>query len=303
MSLTLVILAAGKGARFGGDKPLAAVGPRGQSLFEYSVYDAWEAGFNHVIFVVNAEQDCSAFSMRLERYGKNLKIEFVVQTLDAFVKSGTVDHFCDRRTKPWGTGHAVLACHAHIDNPFVVINADDYYGRGSFESIGNFLLENRLQPETCALPGYLLKNTLSLSGGVNRGICSVDSDGYLESILEVRNILPDLTVSIVDGLPDKQADKLSIIEGNSIVSMTFWGFHPSVFDLLEQKFQEFLENAADIVNDEYYLPAAVDAGIKSGILKAKVFPTTESWKGLTYAADSADVQQFISELTVFDGSE
>lgn len=288
-TLTLVILAAGRGSRFGGDKALAEVGPGGQSLFEYSIYDAYRAGFKHVVFVVNDQRDTSDYSSRLAFYGDSLKIDFVVQDLVTGVSNDKINLEEVPRTKPWGTGHAVLVCHAMINNPFVVINADDYYGRQNFKIIGSYLQENKHNPQVCALPGYKLKNTLSRSGGVNRGICSVDPDGYLVSIHEVKNITLDKIM-----VPrDDQAENIS---NESIVSMTFWGFHPSLFKLLDNAFQLFLVGSTDLVNDEFYIPEAVDLAINSDVIKVKVFHTSEIWKGVTYAADVADVSDYLSAL-------
>jgi len=303
MSLSLVILAAGRGARFGGDKPLAAVGPEGQALFEYSVHDAFKAGFNHVIFVVNEQQDTSEISSRLRGYGSGLKIEFVVQSLSAcvdFVQTQTAVELerqnvisDSARSKPWGTAHAVLVCREYIHNPFVVINADDYHGRENYKKIGQYLLAHHQNPKTCVLPGYRLENTLSSSGGVNRGICEVGSDGYLESIREVCDILVEQpTASHIN-----QSDEIVTISNKSIVSMTFWGFVPSIFNLLYDEFQLFLNGTADIAQDEFYIPDTVNIGIKSELLKVKVFETSEIWKGLTYVDDVPTVRAFISGLS------
>ena len=286
MSLTLVILAAGRGSRFGGNKPLAQVGPQGQSLFEYSICDAVKAGFHHVVFVVNAEQVTTVYKQRLKGFGGSIKVDFVIQHLTTGIAAQKIDLPVDpskkrSRCKPWGTGHAVLVCRDIIKNPFVVINADDYYGRSNFEVVGNYLLDNRQDPQVCALPGYKLKNTLSDSGSVNRGICSVCSDGYLTSISEVKDICKDNTLPTDD----------------SIVSMTFWGFQSSVFSLFDRAFRSFLEDTPDLISDEFYIPQVIDLAIKRGMVKPKLFPTTEMWKGVTYAADLDEVRGYLAELT------
>lgn len=296
MSLTLVILAAGKGSRFGGDKPLAAVGPDGQSLFEYSVRDAFNAGFRHVVFVVSEHQDTSEYTRRLGSFKHHLEIEFVTQSLATGFAADDFDLASMTRTKPWGTAHAVLVCREHIHNPFVVINADDYYGRGNFKVIGDYLLNNQQNPRTCVLPGYLLKNTLSVSGGVNRGICTVDSHGYLQSIYEARNIVIDAELRLAADVTDSKTS----IGMNSIVSMTFWGFTPAVFSIFEKEFQAFLSAAMDLNNDEFYIPEAVDKAMIAGLLKVKVFETAEHWKGITYADDLAGVREFFASLVLDD---
>jgi len=293
MSLSMVILAAGRGSRFGGDKPLAEVGTEGQSLFEYSVHDAVQSGFKQVVFVVNEEQDTSVFKHRLDNYGDHLQVDFAVQSLETGTKSSAIDITNLARVKPWGTGHAVLACQELIYNPFIVINADDYYGRENFQRIGQYLLDHANNPKTCALPGYHLNNTLSLSGSVNRGICRVDSDGYLVSIAEIKGITQDTS-----GLYSANDVKHDSLADESIVSMTFWGFQPSIFEVLNTGFKSFLSESRDLVESEFYIPDAIDRAVKTGALKVRVFPTSEKWKGLTYAADIDEVRSFIASLAV-----
>lgn len=293
MALTLVILAAGKGTRFGGDKPLAAVGPVGQSLFEYSVYDAIKAGFEHIIFVINEQRDTTEFSSRLQQYGNALRVDFVVQHSSGFMDNDNGEHPEPSRTKPWGTAQAVLVCKQYISNPFVVINADDYFGTQGFKSIGQYLNEHEQNPKACALVGYKLKNTLSLSGGVNRGVCSVGGDGLLESVSEVRNIQTDKSQI----LRYANSDVNEPIKMDSLVSMTFWGFQPAVFSVFEKEFKAFLKNTSDLVEDEYTLPEVVDLAIRNGEATFKVLQSTEKWKGITYAADLEAVQLYFQELT------
>ena len=290
MSLTLVILAAGRGSRFGGNKPFAQVGPNGQSLFEYSVFDAVQAGFDHIVFVVSAEQNTAQYSDRLKGLDANLKIEFVVQNMTDGSDSEKFRLACESRSKPWGTGHALLVCKDKINNPFVVINADDYYGRMNFQLIGEYLIENKADPEVCTLPGYRLENTLSSTGGVNRGVCSVDSNGYLMSIREVTNIIraDDSSYS---------CDNNIAIDNDSFVSMTFWGFHSSFFNFLESSFHSYIHESADLIGSEFFIPLAVDAAIKSGAVKVRLLPTSEVWKGVTYAEDVGEVRNFIADLT------
>ena len=293
MSLTLVILAAGRGSRFGGNKPLASVGPSGQSLFEYSIYDAHKAGFKHVVFVVNAEQDVSEYTDRLEGYQNSINIEFAVQNLTAGVSNDVPNATIDTRSKPWGTAHAVLVCKRYINNPFVVINADDYYGRSNFSTIAEYLLKNSEDPKLCTLPGYKLENTLSNTGGVNRGVCSVDVNGFLTSIHEVKNIHLDAHSSLRS---DDIKENIKITPA-ATVSMTFWGFHPSIFNLLENEFESFLRKTNDVINDEFVITEPINQAVRSNRINAKIFPTSETWKGVTYADDTNEVRNFIAELT------
>lgn len=292
MSLSLVIMAAGLGSRFGGNKPLAAVGPDGQSLFEFSVYDAFRAGIKHIVFVVNEQQDTTEFSDRLKHYAQGLKIEFVVQSLRYRSEYFQIQKKLDR-VKPWGTAHAVLVCREHIQNPFIVINADDYYGPSQFKKIGRYLLDNASNAQCCALPGYRLENTLSRSGGVNRGVCQIDSGGFLESIQEVKNIRRDQTQS----LQSNQYQNTVSLSNNAIVSMTFWGFMPSVFRMLDAEFMLFLKSRPDLSEDEFLLPEIINRAIKAKGLSVKMFETLETWKGLTFAEDTTEVRAFISKLT------
>jgi len=282
MSLTLVILAAGRGSRFGGNKPLASVGPSGQSLFEYSIYDAHKAGFKHVVFVVNAEQDVSEYTDRLNIYRNSINIEFAVQKLTTGVSSDLHSTAIDSRSKPWGTAHAVLVCKRYVNNPFVVINADDYYGRTNFITIADYLLKHSEDPKLCTLPGYKLENTLSNTGGVNRGICAVDANSFLTSIHEVKNIYLGDNSSLRS---DDTGDKIKITL-DSIVSMTFWGFHPSIFNVLESAFESFLRETSDLINDEFVITEPVNQAVKSKWVNAKLIPTSETWKGVTYADDT-----------------
>lgn len=292
VALTLIILAAGKGSRFGGDKPLASVGPDGQALFEYSVSDAVEAGFNHIVFVVRDLQQISIYAERLRVFDSRVKLQFVQQTLDSGAPSGFCRRIVSMREKPWGTAHAVLVCRDYIDNPFAVINADDYYGPLNFTEVARYLLENSHDPAMCVLPGFQLKNTLSKAGSVNRGVCDVDSDGYLESVREMRQIhFRDEGTTLID-------ETETAVAGDSIVSMTFWGFHPSIFDLFEKEFERFLDEARDISSDEFYIPVVVDIAIKRSLLRVKVLPTTEQWMGITYPSDVDAVQEFLLRKSV-----
>lgn len=286
MDLTLVILAAGKGTRFGGDKPLAAVGPNNECLFEYSVREARFAGFNQIVFVVSPQQDTRLFVERLSKYKDSVKISFAVQDNAAEVEA--VGESIVRRSKPWGTGHAVLVCRPFIETPFVVINADDFYGAENFERIGRFLKDNISTPHVAALPGYALKNTISESGGVNRGVCAVTKDGYLASIREYTNISVKSGVVHADNLSQDAALSL-----DAQVSMTFWGFYPEFFATLKSAFDSFLRLTQNPELDEFYLPSAVEFAIRSDQLRVKVFPSSACWRGITYAEDVSDVREFL----------
>lgn len=288
MTLSLVILAAGKGSRFGGDKPFAQVGPNGQSLFEYSVHYALNAGFEHVLFVINETQNADQFSNPLKHYGKRLRVEFVVQPSSGTGLETADQDSAPQRSKPWGTGHAVLVCKERIDNPFVVINADDYHGRDGFIKIGRYLSEHSSNSKSSALVGYTLGNTLSRSGGVNRGVCTVGDDNYLESVYEVMNIKQDRHSSIT---ADATEHPIALTPC-SIVSMTFWGFQPELFSIFESAFQKFIKSSIDLVNDEFTIPEVVDMAIRTGTAQTKVLQTSAKWMGITYSQDLAEARDF-----------
>ncbi|MEM7256880.1 MAG: NTP transferase domain-containing protein [Pseudomonadota bacterium] len=291
MTLTLVILAAGKGSRFGGDKPMAVVGPQGQALFEYSVFDAVNAGFNHIVFVVSAQQQTEDFAARLAVYGRQIKLDFVRQSAELCVEKEVLDSMPGVREKPWGTAHAVLVCQDVINNPFAVINADDYYGRTNFAIVADHLRDYSHDPSMCVLPGYRLNDTLSRAGGVNRGICAINASGYLESVQEAKHItLHEDGLTLVD-------ENQTVLAGDSTVSMTFWGFHPAVFELFHNGFRQFLSHTQNILTDEFYIPTVVDSGIRGSQLYAKVLPTAEQWKGITFAEDVKEVRQFLALQT------
>lgn len=285
MTLSLVILAAGAGSRFGGKKQVHAVGPTGQVLFEYSVFDALLAGFERFIFVVDDTLDTNEIARRLQAMSKNIKVDYVVQELSAY--TGNHMQRVQSRSKPWGTAHAVLAAKPFIRDMYAVINADDFYARPVFSLIAKYLRKNRHNPSTGVMPGFELCNTLSESGGVNRGICTVDRQGYLRSIREVRNIRRDQQ-GVFSG--ESAIDDLNLTS-DSVVSMTFWGFHPSSLSWFEKRFSAFLSNCADNDNAEFYIPAVVDFAINKGLTKVRVLPVNEAWMGMTYKDDVDEVRR------------
>jgi len=291
MALTLVILAAGTASRFGGNKQIEPVGPAGQFLFEYSVYDALLAGFDHLVFVVSESFDNRVISQRLNGYNGQFRIDFAVQTLTAC--TGSAGAALAQRNKPWGTAHAVLVTQPYINNPFVVINADDFYGRSNFIAVAGFLREQGSGSKEGVMPGYSLDKTLSESGGVNRGICSVSADGYLLSIHETRNIQMDSNLNIRS---DTKAGLFSL-NATSTVSMTFWGFQPAVMSLFEIGFSDFLSTSANSADAECYIPDVIDFGLRTNALSVRVLPTSEKWLGMTYRADLDRVVRHLQDLT------
>lgn len=287
MQKTLVILAAGIGSRFGGGvKQLTPVDDYGHLIIDYSIHDAVAAGFKKVIFIIrhDIENDFKAvIGDRIEKTCSPLGVEVKY----AFQEISDVPDFSGKeksegRTKPWGTGHAVLACKGLIDSPFAVINADDYYGKTGFKKAAQFLETN---PEDYALVGYILKNTLSDHGGVTRGICSVDQ-GRLKGIKETKNIVRTAAGAEVEGLT---------VDAESLVSMNFWCCPPSFMRILQDKFPVFLEHMSDPHKDEFLLPIISDEMLKEGT-EFSVLPTDDRWFGVTYKEDKPAVEEAFRKL-------
>lgn len=276
MNKTLAILAAGIGSRFGGGvKQLTPVDSRGHLIIDYSIHDAIAAGFNKIIFIIRHDIEADfqeAIGNRVEKIVAPLGVEIGY----AFQEVSNVPDFpekerCTGRTKPWGTGHAVLACENLITEPFAVINADDYYGKDGFKKASAFLED---EPNSYALVGYQLKNTLSENGGVTRGICTVD-DGRLIGIAETKNIVKTKDGAEANGVP---------LDLNSLVSMNFWCYPADFISVLKTGFPQFLRCMTDPMKDEYLLPTIADKMLKEGTLFS-VLPTEDKWFGVTYKED------------------
>lgn len=286
MKKTLVILAAGLGSRFGGGiKQLEPVDDNGHIIMDYSIHDAIEAGFNKIVFIIrhDIEDDFkSVIGNRIEAVCNQLGVEvgYAFQEVTNVPNFDRKDEVNDR-TKPWGTGHAVLACDGLIDSSFAVINADDYYGKNGFKVASSFLDNN----DGYALVGYQLKNTLSDNGGVTRGICSVD-DGKLVGIEETKNIIKTEDGASVDG---------RVLDSQSLVSMNFWCYPADFIDVLKKGFSVFLENMSDPMKDEYLLPTIADGMLKDGV-QFSVLPTDDKWFGVTYKEDKPAVVESFRKL-------
>ena len=298
MKTALVIMAAGMGSRFGGGiKQLEPVGPNGEIIMDYSIHDAIEAGFNKVVFIIRKDiRDAfhDAIGKRIEGICNELNIEFAYayQELDDLPKGIEKPA---KRSKPWGTGQAVLVCKDIIKEPFVVINADDYYGKEAFVKIHEFLVENytpEKSKELC-MAGFILGNTLSDNGTVTRGICVEDEDGYLHRVIETKGIIRN-NQGTIDCDTEESKD---IIQENNRVSMNMWAGYPCFIDYLENGFKEFLlDDSGDPLTKEYLLPIIVDQLIKTNRASVKVLETTDKWFGVTYPEDKQAVQDSIKEL-------
>ena len=292
-SMTLMILAAGIGSRFGGVKQLKPVGPAGEIIMDYSVYDAVRAGFDRILFIIRREIEADFRAIigdRLEAVCGPLgvRIDYAYQELTDLPR----DYPCPpERTRPWGTGHALLACRGMVDGPFVVINADDYYGKAAFSRLRDWL---RALPDTSAgqycVAGFRLGNTLSDFGGVTRGICRVDEHDRLRRIEETRNIIrtPEGGARVRDG---------QALDTDSCVSMNMWGFTPDLLETLEERFCRFLAVRREEPGAEFLLPEVVDQLLAEGLATVQVLPTSDQWFGMTYQEDVPKVVSAFRSMT------
>lgn len=261
---TLVVMAAGMGSRFGGLKQIAPVGPNGEIILDFSVYDAVKAGFDKTVFIIRRDIEKDFREIAGRRIEKMTDVDYVFQDMDYLPDGFSVP---DGRTKPWGTGHAVFCCENAVDTPFALINADDYYGQKSYKILHDNLVVN---DETCMV-GFSLGNTITENGTVSRGVCEVQ-DGILKGVVEHTDL-----------------DKNSGIPLETIVSMNMWGLLPSVFESVREDFVKFLGNLSNPMKEEFYIPFVVDNMIKSKGEKVRVLETDEKWYGVTYKEDKDTV--------------
>jgi len=292
MKPTLLILAAGMGSRYGGLKQIDGIGPNEEPIIEYSIYDAINSGFGKIVFVIRREFD-EAFRSRFDKFADKIAIEYVYQEVN--IKVAGI--YTIERTKPWGTSHAVLVAKDVINEPFAVINADDYYGAGSFKLIADFLINN-CSPSLMAMVGYTLHNTLSDHGTVNRGVCKVDADDNLVEVIERTKIAEQ------DGVVNYNIggdEPVATVDRNASVSMNYWGFHPSIFEEIEKGLHNFMRENTEHPTAEYYIPNIVTDMIVSGQMAVRVIPTNDNWFGVTYKEDKpmavAAINKYIAEGT------
>lgn len=282
-STSLVVMAAGLGSRFGGLKQMEPIGPNGEVLLDFSIYDAKCAGFDKVVFIVKEDflkEFQEAVGARIE---KKIDVAYVCQSMDGLPPG---------RTKPWGTAHAVLCCRDTVSTPFAVINADDYYGRHAFSDLYRFL--QTAGNDEFAMVGYDLKNTMTENGTVARGVCEI-KDGYLEDITE--------RTKIKDFQYTDDGETWIPLPRDSVVSMNLWGFTPGIFQAISQDFEMFLKTH-DLQKDEFYLPFVVGHLIKEKKASVKVLPCQDKWYGMTYREDKAAVQDAMRKMIgdgLYDG--
>ena len=290
MKPTLLILAAGIGSRYGGLKQADSVGPAGEAIIEYSIFDAIRAGFGKVVIVIRKgiEQD---FKEKFAgKFDDKIKVEYAFQELDSPIEG--ISKFPERK-KPWGTGHAMLVAKDLIKEPFLVINADDFYGFSAFQKMADFL-SNRCTPNHSGMVGYLLKNTLSENGSVSRGVCEVNDRGHLTAVTERTKINRDEKDEQIYYHEEDQRVHLS---EDTIVSMNFWGFHPSVFELTRKMFVDFVKNSHDNSTAEFYIPKIANTLIEQKMADLTVMTTRDQWYGITYQEDKQTVQNAFWALT------
>ncbi len=287
MKPTLLILAAGMASRYGSMKQTEGFGPDGETIMDYSIYNAIRAGFGKVVFIIRkdfADNFKEVFEPKLK--GK-IAVDYVYQELEDFVDTA---HMPEGRTKPWGTGHALLCAKDKVHEPFAVINADDFYGKDSFEKAADFLV-NECDEKTSAIIGYKLANTLSEHGTVSRGVCEVDENNLLTGINErIKIYKKDNDVVFEDG------NNLTVLKEDTNVSMNFWCFHPSVFSISENLFADFPKNNMDNIKAEFFIPYIADFILKNEGSKILVISTSSQWFGVTYKEDAPGVKESLYKL-------
>ncbi len=289
MKPTLLVMAAGMGSRYGGLKQIDPVGPNGETIIEYSMYDAIKAGFGRIVFVVR-EQFKDLFDEKIGAKVKGrIEVAYVCQELDKCLGNFVMPK---EREKPWGTGHAVLTAAEAVKEPFAAINADDFYGHNSFKVMSRFLSDPANGPGDYAMVGFKLRNTLSEHGSVSRGVCTADADGFLKKVVEHTKIIKDggRVYNVFDDGSEKP------MSDDDIVSMNFWGFGADIFEHIRGQFAEFLSQRGGQLKSEFYIPFVVDRMISEGKARVKVLPTEAQWFGVTYKEDKAAVEQSIKNL-------
>lgn len=281
--VTLVIMAAGMGSRFGGGiKQLAQVGPNGEIIMDYSIYDAVKAGVNKIVFIIRHDFEDKFRELIGDRISKIVETEYVYQELDMLPEGFTAEG----RQKPWGTGHAILCCKGKVNEPFIIINADDYYGYEAYDMLVKFLKdkENNLN---LGMAGFVLKNTLSDNGTVTRGVCALDEKNMLQTVKETYDIIRE-----ADGVIRSQKSGEALSD-DAVVSMNMWACTPAFIDALDEKFTEFMQNLVGDMKKEFLLPIIIEDMLNKGEASVECFKSNDKWFGVTYAEDK---QLFIDSI-------
>jgi NDP-sugar pyrophosphorylase family protein len=283
---TLLVLAAGMGSRYGGLKQIDPVGPAGETIIDYSIYDAMRAGFGKLVFVIRKDIEAQFREIIGARFEKRIAVEYVFQELDKLPPGCSLPA---GRTKPWGTTHAILMAADTIGEPFAAINADDFYGAEAYRLLAQHLTSGTTD---YAMVGFILRNTLSKFGSVARGVCRVDENNHLKSVVELMKIEPD-------GGGAKNTDaagQITKLTGEEAVSMNFWGFTPALFPQLKTQFEAFLKKSGNALKSECYIPSTVNDLVVVGQAKVKVLRTNDFWFGVTYREDRPQVVESIRQL-------
>jgi NDP-sugar pyrophosphorylase family protein len=288
MKPTLLILAAGMGSRYGGLKQIDPLGPNGETIIEYSIYDAIQAGFGKVVFVIR-ESFADAFKAQFSgKFDGKIEVAYAYQDVNTPVEG--IDNLPERE-KPWGTMHAVLVAHDVINEPFAVINADDFYGADGFHQIADFL-NNKCTPDTYTMVGYVLRNTLSPNGHVSRGVCVADGNNCLATVNERTKIHWE-----GDKVVYQEGDAKHEVNPDSVVSMNFWGFHPNIFEQSRHMFIDFVKANRDNPKAEFFIPLVADNLIASGGARFHILTSNDLWYGVTYQEDRPGVVEAFQKLT------
>lgn len=289
MKPTLFVLAAGMGSRYGGLKQLDGLGPNGETIMDYSIYDAIRAGFGKIVFVIRKSFEDDFRAIVVEKFKNQIEVEIVFQDITDVPAGSTYN---PEREKPWGTNHAVLMGKDVIKEPFAVINADDFYGQESFAILADFLRSVEGKKNSYCMVGYRVGNTLSESGSVSRGVCVVDENDYLQNVVE-RTHIEEKNGAII--YLDEKGEEVAI-PATTPVSMNMWGFTPDYFNYSLEAFKKFLATDGDKLKSEFYIPLVVNDLIVEGVATCKVLDTPSKWFGVTYAEDRPQVVLKINEL-------
>lgn len=290
MKPTLFVLAAGMGSRYGGLKQIDGLGPHGETIMDYSIYDAVRAGFGKLVFVIRKDFEEAFREKIVSKYSRLLPVELVFQSVDKVPAGYTVP---SERTKPWGTNHAVMMGEEAIREPFAVLNADDFYGRESFEALADFLRGVEGKHDEYAMVGYRCGNTLSESGSVSRGVCVTDERGYLTEVVERTSIARNAEGRIT--FKDESGEEV-FLEENTPVSMNLWGFTPDYFEHSRKAFRKFLDENIEKPKAEFYIPTVINDLVHEGKASCRVLDTPAKWFGVTYAADRPGVVEKFARL-------
>jgi UTP-glucose-1-phosphate uridylyltransferase len=288
MKPALLVLAAGMGTRYGGNKQLDEVGPSGETIIDYSIFDAIRAGFGKIVFVIRRDIEDQVKERFVKKLKGKIEVDYVFQEITNLPEGVKVN---PERQKPWGTSHAILVTAQKIKEPFGVINADDYYGVESFKILHDFLVNDK--DENCyCIVGYKMGNTLSEHGHVNRGVCGVGADGLLQNIVETRQIeKTPYGAKVIDH--NGQVRKFT---GNEVVSMNLWGFKPSCFSFLGDEFRNFINKSGMDLKSELDIPTSIDKFVKNGEITIKILMSNERWFGVTYREDKPFVVKSINNM-------